>query len=228
MLIDRVPRPPAPVSRRLVLAACSALATLAIPAAGADDDGTHRGGFRPRAVAITGATLVTAPGETLADGTLVIREGRIAAAGKDVVVPIDAHVIDGQGLFVYPGLIDAGADGWLDSQRLPQPLAGRDADFQRDALAATRADNRRGLTPEFESQTALKTDSGSLAAAHSAGLTIVHVVPDGPIAAGRSCVLALSGVPAREAVVSSEAFSVFVLAPPGRSGGSSTRSTPPH
>ncbi len=224
MFIHCLPRTPVP--RRLVLAACSALATLAIPTVRADDDGTHRGGFRPRAVAITGATLVAAPGETLADGTLVIRDGRVAAAGNDVVVPIDAHVIDGKGLFVYPGLIDAGADGWLDSQKLPQPLAGRDADFQRDALAATRADNRRGLTPEFESQTALKTDPGPLAAAHTAGFTILHVVPDGPIAAGRSCVLALSGVPAREAVLANDAFSVFVLAPPGRGGGSSTTQYP--
>ena len=40
-------------------------------------------------------------------GTVVIRNGLIAAAGANVNAPPDARVIDGAGLTVYPGLIDS-------------------------------------------------------------------------------------------------------------------------
>lgn len=60
------------------------------------------------AYAITNATIVPVVGDRIARGTLVIRDGRIAAVGANVPVPSDAFTIDGTGLFVYPGMIDAG------------------------------------------------------------------------------------------------------------------------
>ncbi len=61
---------------------------------------------RPRVYCIQGATLVSAPGDTIENGTIVIRDGLIEAVGADVTAPPDAVVIDGEGLWVYPGLID--------------------------------------------------------------------------------------------------------------------------
>src|SRR2546425_2173894 len=43
-------------------------------------------------------------------GTVVIAKGLITAVGKDVPIPPEAWVIDGKGLTVYPGLIDALTD----------------------------------------------------------------------------------------------------------------------
>ena len=60
------------------------------------------------AYAITNATIVPVVGDRIARGTVVIRDGRIAAVGASVAVPSDAFTIDGSGLFVYPGMIDAG------------------------------------------------------------------------------------------------------------------------
>jgi imidazolonepropionase-like amidohydrolase len=59
-------------------------------------------------VAIVHATLWTADrrGTRFADGTVVVRDGRIAALGN-VPVPPDAQVIDAGGRVVTPGLIDA-------------------------------------------------------------------------------------------------------------------------
>ena len=68
--------------------------SLPIPAAG-------------RLVAITNATIMTASGATIPKGTIVIRDGKIAAVGADVVVPAGAKVIDGAGKYVTPGIIDA-------------------------------------------------------------------------------------------------------------------------
>jgi imidazolonepropionase-like amidohydrolase len=58
-------------------------------------------------VAITNATILTASHGTIEKGTIVIRNGKIAAIGKDVAVPAGAQVIDGNGKYVMPGIIDA-------------------------------------------------------------------------------------------------------------------------
>jgi imidazolonepropionase-like amidohydrolase len=58
-------------------------------------------------VAITNATILTATHGTIENGTIVIRNGKIAAVGKDIAVPAGAQVIDGKGKFVMPGIIDA-------------------------------------------------------------------------------------------------------------------------
>lgn len=61
-----------------------------------------------KVVVIRNAKVVTVSGETIERGTVVIRDGRIAAVGRQVAVPAKAEVIDATGLSVYPGLIDAG------------------------------------------------------------------------------------------------------------------------
>ncbi len=58
-------------------------------------------------LAIQGATIITVSGETIANGTILIRDGIIEAVGTDVTIPGEAHVIDGKGKFVMPGFIDA-------------------------------------------------------------------------------------------------------------------------
>src|ERR1041385_1284644 len=55
--------------------------------------------------AITNARIVTVSGPVIEHGTVVVRNGLIAAAGENVSAPPDARVIDGSGLTVYPGLI---------------------------------------------------------------------------------------------------------------------------
>src|SRR3546814_11943586 len=59
-------------------------------------------------IAIVDARLMTmtAKGE-IERGTIVIRDGRIAAIGPDIAVPAGARVMDGRGGTVTPGLIQA-------------------------------------------------------------------------------------------------------------------------
>ena len=64
--------------------------------------------------AIVGARLLTMVDEAvIEDGTIVWSDGRIVAVGPrdSVEVPADAHVIDGAGKTVIPGLIDVHAHG---------------------------------------------------------------------------------------------------------------------
>jgi imidazolonepropionase-like amidohydrolase len=62
---------------------------------------------RGRLVAVTNATIHTAAGSTVERGTVLIRDGKIAAVGAEVTVPRGAEVIDGTGRHVIPGIIDS-------------------------------------------------------------------------------------------------------------------------
>lgn len=60
-----------------------------------------------RLVAITNATIMTAAKGTIPKGTILIRDGKITAVGPNVSVPAGAQVIDGDGKYVIPGIVDA-------------------------------------------------------------------------------------------------------------------------
>ena len=73
-------------------------ALLAAPAAAAQAQKVY---------AIKGGKVHTLAGPPIENGTVVIRNGRIAAVGAQVTIPRGAEVIDATGLEVYPGLFDA-------------------------------------------------------------------------------------------------------------------------
>src|SRR3954462_9287148 len=58
-------------------------------------------------VLITNATVLTATGERIERGSVLVRDGKIAAVGASVQAPADATVVDGTGKWVTPGIIDA-------------------------------------------------------------------------------------------------------------------------
>lgn len=55
--------------------------------------------------AIVNATVITVSGEDLSGATVVLKDGKIHSVGA--AVPDGAEVIDGQGKFLSPGLVDA-------------------------------------------------------------------------------------------------------------------------
>src|SRR5437588_7718999 len=59
------------------------------------------------AIAIRNAKIVTVSGPVIAKGTVVVRNGLIEAVGENVQAPSDAMIVEGEGLTVYPGLIDS-------------------------------------------------------------------------------------------------------------------------
>ena len=61
----------------------------------------------PRTLAIRNAKIVTVSGPVLNKGTVVVRNGLIEAVGENLAVPAGAWTIDGEGMTVYPGLIDS-------------------------------------------------------------------------------------------------------------------------
>ena len=57
-------------------------------------------------VFIRNATVMTAVGPEVVGASVLFRDGKVVAVGKDLAAPADATVIDGTGKFVTPGIID--------------------------------------------------------------------------------------------------------------------------
>ncbi|MEN5176942.1 amidohydrolase family protein [Brevundimonas diminuta] len=59
-------------------------------------------------VAVVNARVVSlGPEGDLERGVVVVRDGRIAEVGRDIAVPMEARVIDGEGMILTPGLVAA-------------------------------------------------------------------------------------------------------------------------
>ena len=61
-------------------------------------------GSRP--TLIRDVTILTAAGPTIRNGSVLLRDGKIAAVGTTVSAPADAEVIDGRNKYLTPGIID--------------------------------------------------------------------------------------------------------------------------
>jgi hypothetical protein len=64
-------------------------------------------GTAPGVVAIRNGTIITATRGTIANGTVLIRDGKIAAVGTNVSIPSGADVYDATGKFVSRDSSDA-------------------------------------------------------------------------------------------------------------------------
>src|ERR1043166_7205318 len=67
-------------------------------------------GGEPQYFAIRGARVVPVSGPPIEGATVVVARGVIVSVAKDATIPADAWVIEGKGLTVYPGLVDALTD----------------------------------------------------------------------------------------------------------------------
>src|SRR5260221_13911726 len=92
-----------PAPRRGIAIALLAIAVAALAVSPARAE-------RPRIYAITGAHVIVAPGKSIENGTVVMRDGLIEAVGSDLKPPADAVVVDGKGKTVHAGFIDPCSD----------------------------------------------------------------------------------------------------------------------
>src|ERR1700759_5094014 len=62
---------------------------------------------RPGQFAFINATIVASSGQTIANGTLLVKDRMIEGVGANLTVPQGYVVVDLKGKYIYPGLIDA-------------------------------------------------------------------------------------------------------------------------
>ena len=168
------------MTRRLRFSACLAAAAAALAVA-AQADAPYS------SYAITGARIVTAAGSPIAKGTIVLRDGFIEAVGADVQAPVDAVVIDGAGLTVYPGLIDLGNATGLTVEANPQP-----PETIRTTEDAERFKRSVILRPDLQAADHLRPDSTELARLASVGITTILATPPGSLVKGQSALVNVS------------------------------------
>ncbi|MBJ7498381.1 MAG: amidohydrolase family protein [Sphingopyxis sp.] len=130
-------------------------------------------------IAIVDARLMTMTGAGEIDGgTIVIRDGRIAALGARVAVPADARVIDGRGGVVTPGFIQADSTlGAVEVSQVP--------------TSADRATHSAAISAGFDISLGLNPDSILLPVSRLAGIT--HAVTTPPYDDRRGRALQFAG-----------------------------------
>jgi imidazolonepropionase-like amidohydrolase len=142
----------------------------------------------PTSIAIRDAKIVTISGATIAKGTVVVRDGLIESVGDSVSAPADAEVIDGTGLTVYPGLIDA-----LSTWGMP---SGSGRGGRGNAPAETPAkgpEDRPRTTSWIKAADEIQANDRSIATARNAGFTTAVVFPTRGIFGGQGSVIDLAG-----------------------------------
>jgi imidazolonepropionase-like amidohydrolase len=162
--------------------------------------------------AITGARIVPVSGAEIPRGTVVIRGGLIAAVGANVAAPPDARVIDGTGLTVYPGLIDANTNLGMPASQQPRPATGGAGGVaaivaaQQQATPAVSSPNSSqpvGLQPEILASDVVRPGGEQIEAARNAGLTAALTAPREGIFMGQSAVINLAGETPQQMIVRS-------------------------
>ncbi|MGH9870129.1 MAG: amidohydrolase family protein [Candidatus Polarisedimenticolia bacterium] len=131
------------------------------------------------AFAIVGATVHTVSGPDIEGGTVVVRGGRIEAVGREVAVPADALVVQGAGLHLYPGMIDASTVVGLT---------------EIGSVSGSVDISETGkINPNVRVEASVNPDSEVIRVTRSAGITHVLTVPRGGTIAGTSALLRLAG-----------------------------------
>lgn len=159
--------------------------------------------------AITNARIVTVSGATIDRGTVVIRNGLIAAVGANVNAPPDARVIDGTGLTVYPGLIDS-----YTNLALPEPApspspggggggGGFFAAQPRPSPGGPNSTEPPGLQPEVMVEDVIRPGGSDVEASRNIGITTALTGPRTGIWMGQSALINLAGESPQEMIVRS-------------------------
>jgi len=159
--------------------------------------------------AITNARIVPVSGPPIDKGTVIIRNGLIEAVGASVSVPSDARVIDGNGLIVYPGLIDSYTNLALP-EAAATPAAGGGGGgggfFQaapRPSPGGPNSTQPIGLQPEVMVEDVIRTGAPDIEASRNVGITAALTLPRTGIWMGQSALINLSGDSPQQMIVRS-------------------------
>src|SRR5436305_2224455 len=138
-------------------------------------------------VAIRNATSVPVSSAAIPNGTIVCSNGLITAVGASAQIPANATVIDGTGLFVYPGLIDAGSHVGLE---------------EISAVPGTVDTAELGdINPNARAEVAVNPHSNVIPVTRVNGITSVVTEPEGGIISGSSAMINLAGWTPQEMTV---------------------------
>ena len=155
---------------------------------------------------IRGARVVTVSGADIENATIVITGGRISAVGANVSAPAGAQTIDGSGLWVYPGMIDAGTN-----MGLTEVSSGAPGTIDTAELG--------DMNPNVAAIWAVNPHSSHIAVTRVEGVTSVLSMPSGGTISGQAAFINLAGSSPREMAVAPTAALVINFPLLGGGGG---------
>src|SRR4029078_771750 len=168
---------------------------------------TQQGVIPPRGTfAIRNARMFTVRGAHIETSPVIIRDGRIEAAGGNVSVPADAQTIDGTGLSVYPGMIDAGPNKGL-------------VEAPQGANGTVDTSEVGELNPNAKAIIAVNPHSAHIAVTRAEGITLTVTAPTGGLISGQAAVINLLGTSPKEMAVIPNAALVINYPRLGGGGG---------
>lgn len=130
-------------------------------------------------IVLRGATVHPVTGPDIADGAVLMREGKIAEVGAHITVPKGARVIELKGLHIYPGMIDSATEIGLSEIGAVREMS----DISDLGL----------FKPQLRAATAVNPASEHIPVTRANGITSVVTSPGGGIVAGQSVLMHLDG-----------------------------------
>jgi imidazolonepropionase-like amidohydrolase len=138
--------------------------------------------------AFTNATLFISPTQKINNATLLIKEGKVVATGKNISIPGNTVVIDLDGKFIYPSFIDLYTDFGVEkpkrpsgARRSPQYSASREGFYWNDHIM-----------PEKNAIDSFKYDTKTAGAMRHEGFGVVNTHHMDGIARGTGLLVALN------------------------------------
>jgi imidazolonepropionase-like amidohydrolase len=174
----------------------------------------------PGVFAIRNARVVPVKGPALEHATVVVRKGLIEAVGANVTAPADAWIIEGDGLTVYPGLIDALSTVGLAEAPAVRPTGAATTPTATPAAPPARGpEDRPSTTSWLRAADVVKPADKSIETARAFGFTTTVTFPHQGIFAGQGAVIDLAGENVGQMVVSAPAGQYVALTTGGFGGG---------
>jgi imidazolonepropionase-like amidohydrolase len=141
----------------------------------------------PDTILLRGATVHPVSGPDIADGSVLVRDGKIAEVGAHIAVPKGARVIELKGLHIYPGMIDSATEIGLTEIEAVREMS----DISDIGL----------FKPQLRAATAVNPASEHIPVTRANGITSVITNPGGGIVAGQSVLMHLNGWTMEDMVV---------------------------
>jgi imidazolonepropionase-like amidohydrolase len=157
----------------------------------------------PPYYAITNVRVVTGVGDPLESATVLLADGLIEAMGTGIEIPPDAWVVEGEGLTLYPGLIDAMTtlgQKQEEESEAPGRGGGGSAPGGGDAPQFRGPEDRPQTTPWVSAADEL-TEDKRIAKWREAGFTSTVSTPEKGIFAGQASVINLGNEEPEHTVV---------------------------
>jgi imidazolonepropionase-like amidohydrolase len=132
-------------------------------------------------------------GPVLARGSVLVEDGFIRSVGETVATPVGAQIIEGEGLTVYPGLIDGLSTLGLEASPIQAAMAGARGPTAAPVSIARGPEDRPLTTPWIKAADLVRPTDRRLVLARGAGFTGAVTFPTAGIFAGQGAVVHLGG-----------------------------------